>query len=34
MRALLSVYDKSGLVELAGGLADLGWETATPWAKP
>ena len=26
MRALLSVYDKSGLVELAGGLADLGWE--------
>jgi phosphoribosylaminoimidazolecarboxamide formyltransferase / IMP cyclohydrolase len=26
MRALLSVYDKTGLVELAGGLADLGWE--------
>ncbi len=26
MRALLSVYDKEGLVELARGLADLGWE--------
>jgi phosphoribosylaminoimidazolecarboxamide formyltransferase / IMP cyclohydrolase len=26
MRALLSVYDKRGLVELARGLADLGWE--------
>ena len=26
MRALLSVYDKTGLVELARGLADLGWE--------
>ena len=26
MRALLSVYDKEGLVELASGLADLGWE--------
>ena len=26
MRALLSVYDKDGLVELARGLADLGWE--------
>ncbi len=26
VRALLSVYDKTGLVELAGGLADLGWE--------
>src|SRR5580704_1261269 len=26
MRALLSVYDKTGLVALAGGLADLGWE--------
>jgi len=26
MRALLSVYDKTGLVELAGGLAELGWE--------
>ncbi|MGH9029995.1 MAG: bifunctional phosphoribosylaminoimidazolecarboxamide formyltransferase/IMP cyclohydrolase [Acidimicrobiales bacterium] len=26
MRALLSVYDKTGLVELASGLADLGWE--------
>ncbi|HUY22686.1 MAG TPA: bifunctional phosphoribosylaminoimidazolecarboxamide formyltransferase/IMP cyclohydrolase [Acidimicrobiales bacterium] len=26
MRALLSVYDKTGLVELAQGLADLGWE--------
>jgi len=26
MRALLSVYDKTGLVDLAGGLADLGWE--------
>ena len=25
-RALLSVYDKSGVVELARGLADLGWE--------
>ena len=25
-RALLSVYDKSGVVELAQGLADLGWE--------
>ena len=26
MRALLSVYDKAGIVELAQGLADLGWE--------
>ena len=26
MRALLSVYDKEGLVELAQGLVDLGWE--------
>ncbi|MCL4435055.1 MAG: bifunctional phosphoribosylaminoimidazolecarboxamide formyltransferase/IMP cyclohydrolase [Actinobacteria bacterium] len=26
MRALLSVYDKSGLVELAGGLVSLGWD--------
>ncbi len=26
MRALLSVYDKSGVVELARGLADLGWD--------
>ena len=26
MRALVSVYDKTGLVELARGLADLGWE--------
>ncbi len=26
MRALLSVYDKSGIAELAGGLTDLGWE--------
>ena len=26
MRALLSVYDKTGVVELAQGLADLGWE--------
>ena len=26
MRALLSVYDKTGLEELAHGLADLGWE--------
>jgi phosphoribosylaminoimidazolecarboxamide formyltransferase/IMP cyclohydrolase len=26
VRALLSVYDKEGLVELASGLADLGWE--------
>ena len=26
MRALLSVYDKEGLVELAGGLSELGWE--------
>jgi len=26
MRALLSVYDKTGLVDLAGGLVDLGWE--------
>ncbi|CAN5743753.1 bifunctional phosphoribosylaminoimidazolecarboxamide formyltransferase/IMP cyclohydrolase [soil metagenome] len=26
MRALLSVYDKSGLVELAEGLCELGWE--------
>jgi len=26
MRVLLSVYDKTGLVELAGGLADLGHE--------
>ncbi len=26
MRALLSVYDKSGIVELARGLADLGWD--------
>ncbi len=26
MRALLSVYDKSGLAEFASGLVDLGWE--------
>ena len=26
MRALLSVYDKTGLLDLAGGLADLGWD--------
>src|SRR3954451_2520680 len=26
MRALLSVYDKTGLVELAAGLQGLGWE--------
>ncbi|MHB8262810.1 MAG: bifunctional phosphoribosylaminoimidazolecarboxamide formyltransferase/IMP cyclohydrolase [Acidimicrobiales bacterium] len=26
MRALLSVYDKNGLVELAGGLVSLGWD--------
>ena len=26
MRAFLSVYDKSGVVELATGLADLGWD--------
>jgi phosphoribosylaminoimidazolecarboxamide formyltransferase/IMP cyclohydrolase len=26
MRALISVYDKAGLDEFAGGLADLGWE--------
>ena len=26
MRALLSVYDKTGIVELARGLADLGYE--------
>lgn len=26
MRALLSVFDKTGLVALAGGLAELGWE--------
>ena len=26
MRALLSVWDKSGLAELARGLVDLGWE--------
>src|ERR1019366_47882 len=26
MRALLSVHDKTGLVELARGLSDLGWE--------
>ncbi|MEK9579329.1 MAG: bifunctional phosphoribosylaminoimidazolecarboxamide formyltransferase/IMP cyclohydrolase PurH, partial [Acidimicrobiaceae bacterium] len=25
-RALLSVYDKSGVVDLARGLADLGWQ--------
>ncbi|HXW32674.1 MAG TPA: bifunctional phosphoribosylaminoimidazolecarboxamide formyltransferase/IMP cyclohydrolase PurH, partial [Acidimicrobiales bacterium] len=25
-RALLSVYDKTGLIELARGLEDLGWE--------
>ena len=29
MRALLSVYDKTGLVELARGLTDLGWELAS-----
>ena len=36
MRALLSVYDKEGLVELAQGLSDLGgswWPAATPSAK-
>jgi hypothetical protein len=26
MRALLSVYDKDGLVEFAQGLVDLGWD--------
>ncbi|HUO47673.1 MAG TPA: bifunctional phosphoribosylaminoimidazolecarboxamide formyltransferase/IMP cyclohydrolase PurH, partial [Acidimicrobiales bacterium] len=26
MRALLSVYDKTGLLELAGGLRELGWD--------
>ena len=26
MRALLSVYDKTGVVELAGGLVELGWD--------
>ena len=26
MRALLSVHDKTGVVELAGGLSELGWE--------
>ena len=26
MRALLSVYDKTGLVDLARGLSGLGWE--------
>ena len=26
MRALLSVYDKTGVVELAKGLHELGWE--------
>src|ERR1700728_945237 len=26
MRALLSVYDKTGIQELAAGLHDLGWE--------
>ena len=26
MRALLSVYDKTGLIDLARGLTDLGWE--------
>src|SRR6202044_3291202 len=26
LRALLSVYDKDGLVDLAQGLSDLGWE--------
>ena len=26
MRALLSVYDKTGLIELATGLTELGWE--------
>jgi phosphoribosylaminoimidazolecarboxamide formyltransferase/IMP cyclohydrolase len=25
-KAILSVYDKTGLVEFAGGLAELGWE--------
>jgi len=25
-KALLSVFDKTGLVEFAGGLASLGWE--------
>ncbi len=26
MRALLSVYDKASIVELAAGLTELGWE--------
>ena len=26
MRALISVYDKSGITELATGLAELGWD--------
>jgi len=29
MRALLSVYDKSGVVELARGLVDLGWDVVS-----
>ena len=28
MRALISVYDKSGITELASGLAELGWDLA------
>jgi phosphoribosylaminoimidazolecarboxamide formyltransferase/IMP cyclohydrolase len=34
VRALLSVYDKEGLVELAQGLADLGWELVASGNTP
>ena len=30
MRALLGVYDKTGITEFARGLANLGWEVLLP----
>ena len=34
MRALLSVYDKTGMVELARGLHELGWDLVSSGAPP
>ncbi|GIT68453.1 MAG: hypothetical protein Ct9H300mP26_1400 [Acidimicrobiales bacterium] len=40
MRALISVYDKTGIIETAKALAELGWDivssggTATTLTKP
>ena len=32
MRAFLSVYDKTGVVDLARGLVDAGWQLAVNWS--